>query len=71
MQAQYLGKDRPPAHGSRGFNRTEKHYSSKELAAIVWGIKHFGPYSYDRKFKIVSYHKPLTWIMNVSQDQHY
>jgi hypothetical protein len=37
----------------------------KELAAIVWGIKHFCPYLYGRRFKVVSDHKPLKWIMNV------
>ena len=29
------------------------------------GIKHFRPYLYGRKFKVVSDHKPLTWIMSV------
>jgi hypothetical protein len=33
--------------------------------AIVWGIKHFRPYLYGRRFKIVSNHKPLTWTMSV------
>jgi hypothetical protein len=37
----------------------------KEIAVIVWGIKHFRPYLYGRKFKIVSDHKPFTWIMSV------
>ena len=29
------------------------------------GVKHFRPYLYGRKFKVVSDHKPLTWIMSV------
>jgi hypothetical protein len=37
----------------------------EELAVIVWGIKHFRPYLYGRKFKIISDHKPLMWIMSV------
>jgi hypothetical protein len=62
-----VGKDRPVAYASRSFNRAEKNCSmvEKELAAIVWGIKHFRPYLYGRKFKIISDHKPLTWIMSV------
>ena len=62
-----IGKDLPIAYASRRFNKAEKNYSTvqKELAAIVWGIKHFHPYLYGRKFKIVSDHKPLTWIMSV------
>ena len=31
----------------------------------MWGIKLFRPYLYGRKFKIVSDHKPVTWIMSV------
>jgi len=62
-----IGKDLPIAYASRRFNKAEQNYSTveKELAAIVWGIKHFRPYLYGRKFKIVSDHKPLTWIMSV------
>ena len=62
-----VGKDLPIAYASRSFNKAEKNYSTveKELAAIVWGIKHFRPYLYGRRFKVVSDHKPLTWIMNV------
>jgi len=62
-----IGKDLPIAYASRSFNKAEKNYSTveKELAAIVWGIKHFRPYLYGRKFEIVSDHKPLTWIMSV------
>jgi hypothetical protein len=48
-------------------NKAEENCSTfeKELTAIVWGIKHFWTYLYDRKFKVESDHKPLTWIMNV------
>lgn len=48
-------------------NKAERNYSTseKELLAIVWGIKHFRPYLYGRKFKIASDHKPLLWIMNI------
>ena len=57
----------PVAFASRRFNKAERKYSTveKELAAIVWGIKHIRPYPYGRRFKVVSDHKPLKWIMNV------
>ena len=50
-----IGKDLPIAYASRSFHKAEKNYSTveKELAAIVWGVKHFRPYLYGRKFKIV------------------
>ena len=52
-----IGKDLPVAYGSRSLNRAETH--------IVWATKYFRPYLYGRKFKIVSDHKPLVWVMNV------
>jgi hypothetical protein len=60
-----IGKNLPVAYASRTFNWAEQNYSSveSELAAIVWGIKHFRPYLYGTEFKIVS-DKPLTWIMS-------
>ena len=67
LSQEQIGKVLPVAYASRSFNKPERNYSTieKELAAIVWGIKHFRPYLYGRKFKILSDHKPLTWIMSV------
>ena len=31
----------------------------------MWATKYFQPYLYGRRFKIVSDHKPLVWVMNV------
>jgi len=40
----------------RQIGKAEKNYctAEKDLAAIVWGIKHFRSYLYGRKFKVVS-----------------
>ena len=59
--------DLPVAYASRSLNKAETHYttSKKELLAIVWATKYFRPYLYGRRFKIVSDHKPLVWVMNV------
>ena len=61
------GKDLPVAFASRSLNRAEMNYttSEKELLAIVWATQYFRPYLYGRHFKIVTDHKPLTWVMNV------
>jgi hypothetical protein len=32
---------------------------------MVWATKYLRPYLYGRHFKIVTDHKPLTWIMNL------
>lgn len=31
----------------------------------MWAVKHFRPYLFGRKFKIVTDHKPLTWLFSI------
>lgn len=61
-----IGKDLPIAYASRTLNHAEQNYSTteKELLAIIWSVNHFRPYLYGRKFKIITDHKPLTWLFN-------
>lgn len=62
-----IPQDLPIAYASRKFNKAEVNYSTteKELAAIIFGVKHFRPYLYGKKFTIVTDHRPLTYLMNV------
>lgn len=65
------GKDRPIAFASRTLNVTEEKYSTteKELLAIVWAVKHFKPYLYGRRFKLVTDHKPLIYSLTNSNSK--
>nr|WPN07710.1 ORF3 [Ectropis grisescens TED virus] len=64
-----IGSDRPIAYASRTLNASEINYSTieKELLAIVWGTKYFRPYLFGRKFKVLTDHKPLQWVMNLKE----
>lgn len=64
-----IGSDKPIAYASRTLNTSEINYSTieKELLAIVWATKYFRPYLFGRKFKIITDHKPLQWVMNLKE----
>ncbi|KAM0729433.1 Retrovirus-related Pol polyprotein from transposon 297 [Formica fusca] len=63
-----IGQDQPIAYASRILARAEQKYNTteKELLAIVWAVKHFRPYLYGTKFTIVTDHKSLVWLFNVT-----
>lgn len=62
-----LGKDLPIAYASRILNKAEQNYSTieRELLSVCWGVKHFRPYLFGKRFTIVTDHKPLIWLFSV------
>lgn len=64
MQDQGRG-DQPVAYASRVNSETVAKYNITDLecAAVVWAVKLFRPYLYGRRFKLVTDHAALKWLM--------
>lgn len=61
--------DLPVAFASRTLNDSERRRSTieRELLAVVWGVEHFRPYLFGRRFKIFSDHRPLQWLFSIKE----
>lgn len=64
-----IGSDKPICYASRTLTDSEINYSTieKELLAIVWATKYFRSYLFGNKFRIITDHRPLTWVMNLKE----
>jgi hypothetical protein len=64
-------KERPISFASRMLNKAEKNYSTthKELLAVVFGTQIHRCYLYGRKFRIVTDHAALKWLIAVKNHQ--
>jgi hypothetical protein len=65
------GKERPISFASRMLNPAERNYSTtqKELLAVVFGTQTQRCFLYGRKFKMVTDHAALKWLITVKNHQ--
>jgi hypothetical protein len=65
------GKERPISFASRMLNSAERNYSTthKELLAVVFGTQIHRCFLYGRKFKVVTDHAALKWLITVKNHQ--
>lgn len=64
-----LGKDKLVSFASRTLSDTELNYSTveKEMLVIIWATKYYRLYLYGQKFKIVTDHNALSWLMSFKE----
>ena len=60
------GKEHPIAYGSQTLTVHQKNYDTTQLEAlaVIWALKKYRHYLYGKKFKIITDHKALVWLLN-------
>ena len=63
------GKEHVVAYASRGLLGSEQRYSATEIEclAIIWAVKYFHPYLYDKYFQLITDYSALRGILERSQ----
>ena len=59
-------KEHPIVYDSKVLTKYESNYDTTRLeaSAIIWAVKKFRPYLHGRKFKIITDHNALIWLLN-------
>jgi len=60
------GKEHPIVYDSKTLNKSEMNYNTTHLEAlaVIWALRKFRHYLHGRKFKIITDHNALVWILN-------
>ena len=71
MSQEFEGKEKPLSFASRVLNQHEINYSvtEKELLAVIFGVRIHRCFLYGRKFKIITDHAALKWLITVKNHQ--
>jgi hypothetical protein len=71
LNQDHNGKESPLSFASRILNQHEINYSTteKELLAVVFGVRTHRCFLYGRKFKIITDHAALKWLITVKNHQ--
>jgi hypothetical protein len=71
LSEEHSGKERPLSFASRVLNNHEINYSTteKELLAVVFGVQTHRCFLYGRRFKVITDHAALKWLITVKYHQ--
>ena len=71
LSQEYEGKEKPLSFASRVLNQHKINYSTteKELLAVVFGVHTHKCFLCGRKFKIITDHAALKWLITVNNHQ--
>lgn len=71
LSQEHEGKERPLSFASRVLNNHEINYrfTEKELLAVVFGVRVHRCFLYRRRFKIITDHAALKWLIIVKNHQ--
>ena len=65
------GKEQVIAYASKTTNNSQSNYGATqlEMCALVWAIRHFRHFLIGRKFKLITDHTALKWLMGIQQPE--
>jgi hypothetical protein len=63
------GTERVVSYHGRRFNKAERNYTVTEceLLAVIEAVKHFRPYLWGRRFRLVTDHMALKWLHTMKE----